>query len=83
MVTPNVTPAVKDDRIDADKARQAAAAALVETSANGQYLTETENYSGDKSNSELSNYEVNSDGDVIPVLPEDRIDNITGTDEIL
>jgi hypothetical protein len=82
LATPNATPAVDDGRIDADKARQTAVAAAAETSANGQDSTETENHGGDESDSELSDYEIDSDGDVVPILPEDAMDGVTETDAI-
>jgi hypothetical protein len=81
LVTPEATPAVEDGRVVADKARQAAEAAA-ETSANGQDLTETANNSGDESDGDLSDYETDSDGDVVPILPEDEMDGVTETDEI-
>jgi hypothetical protein len=83
LVTPKVTPALKDGRIDADKARQAAVVVVAETLVNGQDSTETENHSGNKSDSELSDYETDSDGDVVPILPEDKMDSVTETDAIL
>jgi hypothetical protein len=82
LVTPQATPAVEDGRIDAEKARQAAVAAAAETSANGQGSTETENHGGNESDSELSDYETDSDGDVVAILPEDEMDGVTETDAI-
>jgi hypothetical protein len=82
LATPNATPAVDDGRIDADKARQTAVAAAAETSANGQDSTETENHGGDESDSELSDYEIDSNGDVVPILPEDAMNSIIETDAI-
>ncbi len=82
LVTPQSTPAVEDGRVDADKARQAAVAAAAETSANGQDSTETANNSGNESDSDLSDYETDSDGDVVPILPEDAMDSVTETNEI-
>jgi hypothetical protein len=82
LVTLKATSDVNDGRVDAKKARQAAVAATAETE-NGQDSTGTENhYNSDESDSELSDYETDSDGDVVPVLPEDEIDGVTGTDAI-
>jgi hypothetical protein len=84
LVTPQATPAVENGRVDADKARQAAvaAAAAAETSANGQDSTETVDDGGDESDSDLSDYETDSDGDVVPILPEDEMNDVTGDDGI-
>ena len=81
LVTPQATPAVEDGRVDADKARQAAVAAA-ETSANGQDSTETANNGGDESDSDLSDYETDSDGEVVPINPEEVMDGLIETDEI-
>jgi hypothetical protein len=78
LATPGATPAVDNARVEADKARQAAEAAANTAS------TETKDpHSGDESNSELSDYETNSNGDIVPVLPEDRMEDIIGNDGIL
>ncbi|KAF8862741.1 hypothetical protein BDZ45DRAFT_739054 [Acephala macrosclerotiorum] len=80
LATPGGTPAVDNARVEADKARQAAEGAA-NTSANGS--TETEDpHSGDGSDSDLSEYETDSDGDIVPVLPEDGMDDVTGNDGI-
>jgi hypothetical protein len=82
LVTPKATSDVNNSRVDAEKARQAAVAATAETG-NGQDSTGTENhYNSNKSDSELSDYKTNSDGDVVPVLFKDKIDGVTGTDVI-
>lgn len=83
LVTLQATLAVKDGKIDAEKAKQAVIVVIAETLANGQGSTKIENYSSNKSNSKLSDYETNNNRDIVLILLKDKIDNITKTDAIL